>query len=83
MKDMTEAIEVTKDGWVLCHARSGKPVHMDEVVLDFRGEADTIKGGVPPLHSGSTGRVWVTGGGEYFPTVFDLVWKRTGQDKSA
>jgi hypothetical protein len=71
--------EIAKDGWVLCHARTGKTVVEGEVVLDFRGEADTVMGGTPPHKPSSTGRVWVQGG-EFYPTVFDLVWRR---DKSA
>lgn len=76
--------EIVKDGWVLCHARTGKTVVEGEVVLDFRGEADTVMGGTPPLGHrlglpSSTGRVWVQGG-EFYPAVFDLVWRR---DKSA
>lgn len=71
--------EVKKDGLVLVHARTGKVVNVDDVVLDFRGEAETVVGGEPPHKPGSTGRVFVKGG-EYYPSVFDLVWaedKRT------
>jgi hypothetical protein len=70
---MSEAI--TKDGWALVHERTGKPVSERDVVLNFRGEADTIMGGNPPHKPSSTGRVWVERG-EFFPSVFNLKWVR-------
>ena len=64
---------ITQDGWTLVHARTGKPVSEGDVVLDFRGEADTIMGGRPPHKPASTGRVH-TSAGEFYPSVFDLKW---------
>ena len=35
-----------------------------------------IEGGRAPHKPGSTGRVWVKGGGEYFPSVVGAKWVR-------
>jgi len=56
----------------------GRAVQAGEQLKSFRGEVMTITGGRPPLHQGSTGRVWTEDGREYFPGVFDLKWVRTG-----
>lgn len=45
-------------------------------VFTFRGEKRVLAGGSPPAHSGSTGRVYVECGGEYFLSVFGLIWLR-------
>jgi hypothetical protein len=42
-------------------------------VTSFRGSHCTVSGGKPPHKLGSTGRVY-TSDGEYFPSVFNLVW---------
>lgn len=74
---MLEVKEITKDGWTLVYERTGKPVVENEVVLDFRGEADTITGGCPPHKPSSTGRVWTQDGRECYPDVFNLKWVQT------
>ena len=40
---------------------------------DFRGDDHFLKGGTPPRHSGSTGRVH-TDQGEFYPSVIGLKW---------
>lgn len=71
---MLEIKEIKKDGWTLVYERTGKPVTEGDVVLDFRGEADTIKGGRPPHKPSSSGFVWTQDGRECYPSVFDLKW---------
>lgn len=66
---------IKQDGWELVRGGSGEPVHLNEKVTDFRGREDRVLGGRPPHKPGSAGRVWVDKG-EFFPTVFDLVWRR-------
>jgi hypothetical protein len=68
---MNEAI--TYEAWTLTHM-DGTPVCIGEMLETHRGEQYRITGGRPPHKPSSTGRVWVEGGGEYFPTVFDLKW---------
>jgi hypothetical protein len=70
---MKRVNEVNYGEWRLVHERTGKPVLVGDVIFDFRGNAATVKGGMPPNKPSSTGRVWVEGG-EYFPSVFDLKW---------
>lgn len=65
---------IKKDGWTLVHERTGVPVMEGDVVLDFRGEAETIKGGRPPHKPSSSGFVWTATGRELYPSVFDLKW---------
>jgi hypothetical protein len=43
---------------------------------DFRGGSAIITGGKAPHKPGSQGKVWTRDGGEYFPSVFGLVWMR-------
>ena len=67
-------MNITHDNWKLVD-KDGNIVHHGYKGTTHRGEEYVITGGRPPLHLGSTGRVWVEGGGEYFPTVFDLKWE--------
>ena len=68
---MSKAIKY--DNWELVH-KDGTPACIGEVLETRSGERYAITGGRPPHKPSSTGRVWVEGGGEYFPTVFDLKW---------
>lgn len=70
--------KVTQGEWTLVHERTGKPVSEGETVLDFRGDADTIKGGRPPHKPSSGGFVWTGTGRECYPSVFDLKWVQAG-----
>ena len=40
----------------------------------FRGESYVITGGRPPHKPESTGKVWTSDNGEYYPGVFGLRW---------
>jgi len=62
--------------WTLVRQDSHLPVEPGDTVLTFRGEKRVLAGGSPPAHSGSTGRVYVECGGEYFLSVFGLIWRR-------
>lgn len=59
---------------------TGKEAVVGNVYKSFRGEEYILKGGRPPLHDGSTGRVWVVSNNEekftseYFPSVFGMEW---------
>ena len=59
--------------WVLVDANTDEPVKNNTVRLDFRGDPLVVKGGTPPRHSGSTGRVH-TNQGEFYPSVIDCKW---------
>jgi len=69
--------KIAKDGWLLVHSNTQQPVEDGEVVLDFRGEADTIIGGRPPHKPSSGGFVWTAGNRELYPDVFGLKWVKT------
>lgn len=71
-------MSITYDNWKLVN-RHGMAVARGDRATSHRGEEYTITGGRPPVHQGSTGRVWVEGGGEFFPTVFDLKWEVINQ----
>ena len=62
--------------WTLVRQDTNLPVEPGDTVFDFRGEASILTGGRPPQHAGSTGRVWVDDGCEYYPSVFGLTWVR-------
>ena len=57
----------------------GTPVSVGARISNDRGTF-TIQGGSPPLHSGSTGRIFVRFGSgweqEFYPIVFGLIWRR-------
>lgn len=64
---------IAKNNWRLVTA-AGLNVNEGMILLDFRGEEHTLKGGEPPHKPSSTGRVW-TDHGEFYPSVFRLEWK--------
>jgi hypothetical protein len=64
--------------WTLVDNQNN-PVKPGATVTSFRGESATLKGGQPPHHTGSTGRVWTTAG-EYFPSVYNLKWISTADE---
>jgi hypothetical protein len=49
-----------------------KEVKLPYKTKDFRGDPITVVGFTPPKHSGSSGRIEVKGGGEFFPGVAGL-----------
>jgi len=65
---------ITHDNWTLVHSKTNEPVCIGDTLKTHRGDQYRITGGRPPHKPSSTGRVWVEGGGEYFPTVFNLKW---------
>lgn len=70
---MTEQQVITHDNWTLTHM-DGTPACVGELLETHNGDQYRITGGRPPHKPSSTGRVWVAGGGEFFPTVFNLKW---------
>lgn len=71
---------IRQPGWHLVYKHDGSPVCVnDRVNTTSRDHVVTVKGGRPPQHVGSSGRVYVTDGSsererEYFPHCFDLEW---------
>ena len=59
----------------LVHQDSHEPVMVGEICQGINGVSHAIRGGSPPKHGASTGRVYVDGD-EYFPAVFGLLWVR-------
>jgi len=70
-------MNITHENWKLVD-KDGNAVYRGYKATSHRGDEYIITGGRPPAHLGSTGRVWVEGGGEFFPTVFDFKWEMTG-----
>ena len=54
------------------------PVAIGATITCFRGTQAILKGGLPPQRPGSTGRVYV-GGGEFYPSVYNLKWVVTNK----
>lgn len=65
---------ISKNGWTLVHKATQRPVQHSEPCASFRGDISIITGGEPPHKPSSTGRVFILGGNEYYPGVFDLQW---------
>lgn len=70
---------IEKDGWILVD-NFGQQIEVGETRQDFRGELSIIEGGTPPHKPGSTGRVYIKEGREYYPSVFDLLWYNEAAD---
>lgn len=51
------------------------PVKRHSRLPDFRGDVHTIVGGQAPLSWRSTGRVELSDGSTFYPSVFSLRWK--------
>lgn len=51
-------------------------VRKGETVRSYRGEDCVLTGGRAPHKPESTGKVWTSDGGEYYPSVFGLRWVR-------
>ena len=63
--------------WLLVHEdASTQGVYEGEAVRSYRGEDCVLTGGRAPHKPGSTGKVWTSDGGEYYPSVFGLRWVR-------
>lgn len=64
--------------WQLVHETTGKPVNVGDIITSFRGIEYLCTGGMPPHHSGSTGRI-MADDGEFFPGVFGCKWSQINQ----
>mgnify|MGYP000929437878 CR=1 FL=1 len=71
-------IKVEKGDWGLFY-KNGEPVHHADIITTKRGAVAVVTGGENPRHSGSTGRVF-TNIGSYYPSVFEVEWKRKRRD---
>jgi len=69
---------IREAGWVLVD-KMHCVVFAGSKIKDFRGAVETIVGGRPPQHEASTGKVWTADGREYFPSVFDLKWRKVSR----
>jgi len=69
---------IAKNGWQLVR-ETGEEVFIGEVLYDFRGNPEILRGGQSPAHPGSTGRVEVGPTKDetslYYPGVFNLTWR--------
>lgn len=65
---------VETSDWELLRA-DGRPVRIGDKLEDFRGDTRVVRGGEPPLHEGSTGRVDL-GDRIVYPGVVDCKWVR-------
>lgn len=76
MAELKGGDPIAEDGWILVLIGTNEPVRCGDTVRNFRGGTTVVVGGRPPMHPSSTGRVWTEANQEFFPGVFDLVWKR-------
>jgi hypothetical protein len=67
------------NGWKLVSKVTGEPVNKGDEILDFRGNESVLRGGQPPQHPGSTGRVTDTEGNHVYPSVYSLKWVRMSE----
>jgi hypothetical protein len=78
IEHMTDIMDHKGYCWKLVD-EEGHTALRNEEVNDFRGDPWQLTGGRPPVHEGSTGRVYARKGetsGEFFPNVFNLKWVR-------
>lgn len=64
------------DDWILVKESTGKPIKIGAKIKTFRNETVVVTGWRAPLHSNSTGRVYVKWPGqgitgEFFPAVIN------------
>jgi hypothetical protein len=72
---------IKKDGWTM-RDKDGEVIHHGAQV-SLSGDRYSVTGGMPPRHSNSSGRIYVSRDGhetEYFPHVFDMRWTRDGAE---
>jgi hypothetical protein len=60
--------------WRLIYLAEDMPVRKNATAFDFRGHAAVITGGRAPHKPSSTGKVWTSDEGEYYPGVFGMKW---------
>lgn len=58
---------------------NGIEKNVGDTGVDFRGEYSVLSGAEPPLHEGSTGRVYTTQGC-FFPSVYRLKWEAAKEE---
>ena len=74
---MTEIISKGYDGtYKLVHEASGEPVMAKEEFV-----YGAIEGGRAPHKPNSSGKVWPVGGGEYYPSVYNLKWVKIEEER--
>lgn len=66
-------IPITDGLWQLMN-EDGKPVWLNVMYPDFRGDLCRITGGHAPRTGPSSGRVYTDDGGVFYPTVFGMKW---------
>jgi hypothetical protein len=64
------------DDWTLVHKKTQVEINVGDAIVDFRGEQSKLTGGNPPYRAGTTGAVLDGNGYSYYPSVFDLEWKK-------
>jgi len=55
---------------------TGEEVDLPLTRKDFRGEDFTITGATPPHKPSSTGRIYLSDGSSFYPSVCGLEWKK-------
>jgi len=74
MATLSHLRAVETQEWELLTA-DGRPVRIGDKLEDFRGDTRVVRGGEPPLHDGSTGRIDL-GDRIVYPGVVDCKWVR-------
>jgi hypothetical protein len=67
---------MTKGEWKLYDKDGVEVIPRVKLYPDNVGYMDTIIGGTPPHKPSSTGRVFTGSGREYFPSVFNMTWRK-------
>ena len=62
--------------WLLIDAVTQISVKRGQVLADFRGDKQMVGHGTPPHKAGSTGRIYMTPGREFYPSVYGCKWVR-------
>ena len=60
--------------WLLIDEVTQISVKVGDVRESFRGEKQMVRDGTPPHKAGSTGRIYMTPGREYYPGVYGCKW---------
>ena len=74
MKKQIKGIGYDGKLWLLIDEVTQKSVERGQVLTDFRGEKEMVRGGTAPHKSNSTGRIRMAPGSEYFPGVYGCKW---------
>lgn len=69
-----QSLAVETSDWELLTA-DGRPVRIGDKLMDFRGDTRVVRGGEPPLHAGSSGRIDL-GNRIVYPGVVACKWVR-------